>query len=290
MQALFQLAAERGGDIGAEHRAAIIVMAFYVNGKGLGAIIPAARQWPTPLPLGVTLADRGDLAQHFTISAALAATAGSPLADAVGLYKELDDSRSGSGFSFSDLAADRAGTRFGALATGPDMGLRNISRQLQSLDKRLSSLAAFFQEPHPIPGSTAARTLMLVFQAAHADLSEAPEVQWIDELDGQQVSVDTDLLSPVFRELLSNAAVFSAEASVTVIAKASEREVIFELREPKPEPMDTTGWGQPFLTTRHGGYSLGLWSARRLLQANGKSWWLPKTLVVRHDQPEKNPV
>ena len=130
VQALFQLAAERGGDTAAEHRAAIIVMAFYVNGKGLGAIIPAARQWPTPLPLGVTLADRGDLAQHFTISAALAATAGSPLADAVGLYKALDDSRSGSGFSFSDLAADRAGTRFGALATGPDMGLRNISRLL----------------------------------------------------------------------------------------------------------------------------------------------------------------
>ncbi len=148
-------------------------------------------------------------------------------------------------------------------------GLRNISRQLQSLDKRLRFLAAFFQEPHPLPGSIAARTLMLVFQAAHADLSEAPEVQWIDELDGQQVSVDTDLLSPVFRELLSNAAVFSAEASVTVIAKASEREVIFELREPKPEPVDTSGWGQPFLTTRHGGYGLSLWSAHRLLQANG---------------------
>ena len=130
VQGLFQLSAERGGDAVAENRAAIIVLAFYVNGKGLGAIIPAARQWPVPMLRGVTLAGRGDFSQHFTISAALAATAGSPLADAVGLYKEIDDSRGGSGFSFNDIAADRAGTRFGELATGPDGGMRKIKRLL----------------------------------------------------------------------------------------------------------------------------------------------------------------
>ena len=32
------------------------------------------------------------------------------------MYKEVADSRDGSGFSFNDLAADRAGTRFGELA------------------------------------------------------------------------------------------------------------------------------------------------------------------------------
>ena len=130
LQGLFQLSVERGGDAVSENRAAIIVLAFYVNGKGLGAIIPAARQWPVPMLHGVTLAGRGDFSQHFTISAALAATAGSPLADAVGLYKEVDDSRGGSGFSFNDIAADRAGTRFGELATGPDGGMRKIKRLL----------------------------------------------------------------------------------------------------------------------------------------------------------------
>jgi hypothetical protein len=38
------------------------------------------------------------------------------LADAVGLYKEVADSRGGSGFSFNDLAADRAGSKFGEYA------------------------------------------------------------------------------------------------------------------------------------------------------------------------------
>ena len=115
---LLQLAQQRaaGGDLAVENRAVIIVLAFYVNRKGLAALVPGARAWPAPTPRVVTLAGRTDFPQHFTISAALAVTAGSPLSDAVGLYKEVDDSRGGSGFSFNDIAADRAGTRFGDLA------------------------------------------------------------------------------------------------------------------------------------------------------------------------------
>ncbi len=123
---LLQLAAQRSvsGDGAAENRAALVVLAFYVNGKGLGALVAAARDWPTAQRHVVTLAGRTDLSQHFTISALLAATAGSPLSDSVGLYKELEDARVGSGFSFNDLAADRAGTRLGelAIATPPAIG------------------------------------------------------------------------------------------------------------------------------------------------------------------------
>jgi hypothetical protein len=39
-------------------------------------------------------------------------------AQAIGLYKEVTDSRGGSGFSFSDVAANRAGTRFGQNLVG----------------------------------------------------------------------------------------------------------------------------------------------------------------------------
>ena len=53
---------------------------------------------------------------HFLVSAVLAAEGGGRLADAIGLYKEISDSRGGSGFSFNDIAADRAGTRFGQIA------------------------------------------------------------------------------------------------------------------------------------------------------------------------------
>jgi hypothetical protein len=127
---LMQLVVERsdGGDPAAESRAALIVLAFYVNGKGLAALVPAARDWPQPQRHLVTLQGREDFPRHFMISAVLAATAGSPLSDVVGLYKELDDARGGSGFSFNDIAADRAGTRFGELAVSGKPAFGRVER------------------------------------------------------------------------------------------------------------------------------------------------------------------
>ena len=61
----------------------------------------------------VTLAGRRDLRQHFIVSAALETVIKSGLAYPIGEFKELLDSNSGgSGFSFEDLAADRAGIIF----------------------------------------------------------------------------------------------------------------------------------------------------------------------------------
>jgi hypothetical protein len=130
LEALLGLAAERSasGDPVAENRAALLVVAFYVNGRGLSAIAPQARDWPRPTLHKVTLGGRHDLAQHFTVSAALAAAAGSPLADAIGVYKEVEDARSGSGFSFADLAADRAGTVFGAEAVRSPQAARSLQQ------------------------------------------------------------------------------------------------------------------------------------------------------------------
>ena len=115
---LLALARERSaaGDAARENRAALIALTFYANGRSLATLTPAARDWPKPASRTVTLAGRDDFPKHFLISATLAAESGSALADAVGLFKEVDDSRGGSGFSFNDIAADRAGTRFGELA------------------------------------------------------------------------------------------------------------------------------------------------------------------------------
>ena len=132
MALLFRLAAERStsGDAVAENRAAIVVLAFFVNGKGLGAIVPAARDWPQLPPSKVLLDGREDFSQHFTISAAIAANAAAPLSNAIGVYKEVDDSRNGSGFSFKDVAADRAGTRFGELAVSNKESALRMQRQV----------------------------------------------------------------------------------------------------------------------------------------------------------------
>ncbi len=133
MSPLLAYAAQRAAGpegLAAEYRAAIVTLAFYVNGQGLAAVVPGAQDWPAPAYRSVTLAGRSDTPLHFMVSAALSASAGSPLADAVGLYKELADARGGSGFSFHDLAADRAGTRFGELLVKGGEGHARLQRLL----------------------------------------------------------------------------------------------------------------------------------------------------------------
>ena len=66
----------------------------------------------------LVLRGRNDLVMHFIISAAITAAGGSGLADSIGVFKEVDDSRGGSGFSFPDLLADRAGVSFAEAALG----------------------------------------------------------------------------------------------------------------------------------------------------------------------------
>jgi hypothetical protein len=116
---LFTLAGQRSTDAASaarENRAALVALAFTAYGAGLAPLIASAPRAPGRHAPPITLAGRHDTSQHFLVSAALAAEGGGPLADAIGLYKEVADSRGGSGFSFNDLAADRAGTRLGQQA------------------------------------------------------------------------------------------------------------------------------------------------------------------------------
>jgi len=133
LQAMFQLAHERSAKNNpvAENRALLLTLALYTNGRRLDAVLPAATAWPRPARRVVTLRGRRDFPQHFTVSAALAAAAGEPVADAAGLYKEIDDARFGSGFSFQDIAVDRAGSRFGELAEQPGSA-RRLQQQMRA--------------------------------------------------------------------------------------------------------------------------------------------------------------
>ncbi len=67
---------------------------------------------------GTTLDGRADWPRHFSLSAAIAVATHPFVSNASGLLKEeLDSLSGGSGFSFGDLLADRAGIRFAHAAT-----------------------------------------------------------------------------------------------------------------------------------------------------------------------------
>ena len=129
---LFRLAglrADEGGDLQAENRAMLLTLAMYVLGIDVGRFVDVPRT-SRQQRMYLTLLNRYDLAQHFTVSAALTVSAGGGLANAIGLFKELDDSRDGSGFSFDDLLADRAGVRLAELATGTEQQARLLQQRM----------------------------------------------------------------------------------------------------------------------------------------------------------------
>jgi hypothetical protein len=59
-----------------------------------------------------TMKGRHDWVMHFALSAALTGALDAEMAEQVGIFKEILDSKGGSGFSFADLAADYAGINF----------------------------------------------------------------------------------------------------------------------------------------------------------------------------------
>lgn len=74
-----------------------------------------------------TLLGRRDLAQHFFVSAHLAAIGGTTIAAASGLAKEISDAGGGSGFSFADMAANRAGILFAGGVMNKRFSLRTVA-------------------------------------------------------------------------------------------------------------------------------------------------------------------
>ena len=119
MGPVFKRARQRGGDAAAENRAALIALSAYVSGISMKKLLTESGRTTRRAPdVAPTLYNRQDWPQHYLIAAALSVSAGSRLANIIGLAKEEDDTRYGSGFSFTDLAVDKAGARLGELSQG----------------------------------------------------------------------------------------------------------------------------------------------------------------------------
>ncbi len=152
LQALFARAGERaarGGDLLTEQRSALLVLTLHVTGRSPASMLPEAADWPAAPRTVLTLRGREDMAQHYLGSALIAAWAGGQWAQVIGLSKEMRDARSGSGFSFTDLLADRAGTRLGErIAAGHTEPAKRLAAGLKvdALLPPLDGLAEFMPE------------------------------------------------------------------------------------------------------------------------------------------------
>jgi len=133
LQPLFQLAQQRSmssGDPVSENRSLLLFLGVWAANKGMGQLLPTEARQGRIKGFRLSLDNRNDLGQHFLVSAAISSGSDSMLSDAVGLFKEARDSQGSSGFSFVDLAADRAGSRFGEVATRSVASARRVQQLL----------------------------------------------------------------------------------------------------------------------------------------------------------------
>jgi hypothetical protein len=125
------------------NKAAFVALAMLIVDERAGDLAGKARALTHTCriaPVTVSIHGRHDLPKHWILSAAFSVSAGSQFAQAIGEWKELADSLSRqssfargdpSGFSFVDLAADRAGFRLAKTAAEPADAAR-IAAQLAS--------------------------------------------------------------------------------------------------------------------------------------------------------------
>ncbi|MFH1268227.1 MAG: hypothetical protein ABIK89_21110 [Planctomycetota bacterium] len=126
----------REGDPVLENRAATLALAILLGHPRVeelvGPVSDRDLRRTAALSVGrVTLRSRGDWTRHFFVSAGLALVSSESISDGVGLFKEeIDAGEGGSGFSFSDLLADRAGTLFALAATRDEASARQVQERL----------------------------------------------------------------------------------------------------------------------------------------------------------------
>ena len=136
----FGLAQERSlaaGNATRENAAAIVAVATFAGHPRIGGLYRLGldnddvRRRVLKQLGHVRLHGRNDLARHFWVSAAVTVIANPAVSDMLGLLKEeLDSGQGGSGFSFVDLMADRAGTRFAEFATADQTSAQLVQQRL----------------------------------------------------------------------------------------------------------------------------------------------------------------
>lgn len=130
-----------------ENRAVLIAISTYVNKREIQTYIPFDISPATLRQFPASLYKRPDMAKHFMASAVLAANGAAIIAQQLGQNKELDDAKHGSGFSFIDLAGDRAGLKFGKMAISSPAK----ARRLQQIISNIKDYTSFMPDVRDLP-------------------------------------------------------------------------------------------------------------------------------------------
>jgi hypothetical protein len=163
------------------NQAAILALAVILGDEDIATVARREldpRRLPEALALRerITLWGRKDWPKHVWVSAGLAVLSDGKRSIAVGLAKELMDStRGGSGFSFSDLAADEAGNRIARAATRD----ADSARALQARIRAGVRLPDFVPELRDLPEGLSGAD----FQEHYGGLGGAETQRIVEEIE-----------------------------------------------------------------------------------------------------------
>ena len=126
----------------AENKAALTALVLYFCTDKFELLIGDVSNYSSEQALqrlslkrSVTLRGRVDIQKHFIYSVALQLFGNSSASDAIGELKEfLDANKGGSGFSFADLMADRAGTRLAMISTQTNESALLVQERLAKIN------------------------------------------------------------------------------------------------------------------------------------------------------------
>jgi hypothetical protein len=181
MQPVFKLAKQqsRSGDPVAENEAAILAIAIYFGDTRFERFVGDVRfkdgSGRRSSAGKFRLDGRYDFVQHFTISMGLTITGGDLAANIIGELKEAKDSQKSSGFSFTDIGADRAGVQFAKRATEN----RSSARQVQDILAGATAEQVFFPRFSDLPEGMSEAA----FRRRYGDVTSREYKRVIAEID-----------------------------------------------------------------------------------------------------------
>ncbi len=170
MATLFTLAQDRSvtSDPQTENRNALFALALFIGDARLKSFLSRISGFypdQSSVYLKTVLSARSDLSLHFIYSAMLQMLGAEGISLSVGELKEISDlDQGGSGFSFSDLAADRAGTRFARQATAT----AESASRLQSFMAQSKNESDFFPDITLLPDRIDLQQFKQQYQDTHS--------------------------------------------------------------------------------------------------------------------------
>jgi hypothetical protein len=151
--------------------------------------------------LGVKLRGREDLALHFLYSAILQQVGNDALSFNIGELKEVLDSGSGgSGFSFVDLAADKAGIAFAGRLTGA----KDDAINAQSLLANAQQERVFFPFTHDLPEGFSETSFARIFTEIGSDQYQALEAMIAERIANLSIHGAKDIKTAPIAESVAS--------------------------------------------------------------------------------------